>query len=154
VKACLTCGGQFEPNCWPHRYCRPECRPTHDRAALARRQLQDRVSREPERVLFDRARRAARQAGVEFCLSPKDVMVPPLCPVLGIPLNFQVRRGGGRFTPTVVRVSSRRGYDPDNVIVVSLAAARAMQRTRRPPTRDAVEAYRAWLDDLLAPVVP
>jgi hypothetical protein len=151
------------PSSWPHRYCRPECRPTlkpEDRAAYAREWRLRRGEAEPEVVLFGRARQAAHRAGVEFLLSPKDVLVPPICPVLGIPLEFKRgRRGGARNTPTVIRVDRKQGYIPGNVMVVSCGAARSRRRGRRRAltqaqkltglvlTRQDVAAYHAWRED-------
>lgn len=64
------------------------------------------------------ARGHARRIGVPCNLTLDDIVIPAVCPVLGIPL----RRGYGPLTdatPSVDRVNSQRGYVRGNVAVIS-----------------------------------
>jgi hypothetical protein len=76
-------------------------------------------NRELKLVLDARSR--ARKKGVPFSLTAADVVIPELCPVLGIPLVF----GKGTVcpnSPSIDRIVPELGYVPGNVIVVSFRA--------------------------------
>lgn len=65
------------------------------------------------------ARYRAKRDGTPFSLSPADIEIPDLCPVLGLRLE----RGRGRATPrspSLDRLRPELGYVKGNVIVVSL----------------------------------
>lgn len=69
------------------------------------------------------ARLRARDKGLAFDLDETDIVVPPVCPVLGITLQ------PGRVTwsdasPTVDRVRPEKGYVKGNVQVISWRANR------------------------------
>jgi hypothetical protein len=74
------------------------------------RRYQQRTPR--EKKLFKAARQRARCSGREFTLSLKDIVIPPICPVLGIPM----------LRPSIDRVDSTRGYTPDNIEIISWEA--------------------------------
>lgn len=70
----------------------------------------------PARALIIQARRRAKRRGIEFSLVT--VVIPEVCPVLGIPL----RVGDRKVTPgspTLDRIDPSKGYTPGNTIVVS-----------------------------------
>lgn len=59
--------------------------------------------------------------GIDFDLHPSDIVVPEICPVLGIPIIV----GAGKFhpnCPNLDRVDSSKGYTWDNVLVISCRA--------------------------------
>ena len=88
---------------------------------------------QPARRLFRAARNRARTAGISFNLTVEDVEnVWPedgRCPVLGTPLQ----QGRGMFhdgSPTLDQLDPARGYEPDNIAVLSYAANRAKGNMR------------------------
>lgn len=71
------------------------------------------------------AKKRALKAGVAFNLLPADIVIPAVCPVLGIPLSLKVNRGHhADDSPSLDRFDPRGGYVKDNVRVISLRANR------------------------------
>jgi hypothetical protein len=133
----------------------PQC-PVHGRtlhretcracnAAYMRAYYKERRRRRPAREVWERARKRARRLNLPFDLPRDSVVIPPACPVLGVPL----RTGGSRTpqSPSLDRIRPQQGYVVGNVRVVSdhanrlkgdLDLARLMARVgedrpRRPP---------------------
>lgn len=78
-----------------------------------RRAKQDHYNRlSAEARLWRAARARARKRGIPFDLLLEDIVIPPVCPVLGLPMD---RPSLDRFDPT-------RGYTPDNIRVISTRA--------------------------------
>lgn len=71
--------------------------------------------------LWNSAKVRARRFGLDFNLQKTDVVVPDLCPVLGMVLKLNVGRQGPD-SATLDRIDPVRGYVAGNVIVVSLKA--------------------------------
>lgn len=81
----------------------------------------------PEKYLCQLAKGRAKRLGVPFSLTPADIHIPDLCPVLGVRLSFAKhipgKRGGpSSETPTIDRMNPRKGYVPGNVEVISWRA--------------------------------
>jgi hypothetical protein len=77
----------------------------------------------PERKMLSRAKDRARKLGLPFEITVDDIVVPKICPVLGIPL----RVGEELFTdnsPSLDRIDPQRGYVKDNVVVLPYRANR------------------------------
>lgn len=76
-------------------------------------------------MMLNNAKARASRAGVPFNLSPRDIIIPSHCPVLGIELFRTLgRQGGGPHSPSLDRIVPELGYVPGNVIVVSNRANR------------------------------
>lgn len=76
----------------------------------------------PERYMWLQARRRAKAIGVPFSIRVEDIIIPEVCPVLGIPLGA---RGDNRDTaPSLDRRDVHLGYVPGNVFVISQRANR------------------------------
>lgn len=73
--------------------------------------------------LWYAARSRAKEKGLPFDIKPEDIVVPVLCPVLGIPLQPGV---GIRFanSPSLDEFVLGRGYVKDNIRVISWRANR------------------------------
>lgn len=72
-------------------------------------------------VILKRARDHGRRADIECSIEHSDIIIPDVCPILGIPL-FKV---GGKPTPnspSLDRIDSSKGYVKGNVWVVSWRA--------------------------------
>jgi hypothetical protein len=61
-------------------------------------------------------RRRAKQNGLDFNLTANDIVVPKLCPVLGIELEIG---GDRRNSPSVDRFDNNAGYVKGNIRVIS-----------------------------------
>lgn len=77
-------------------------------------------SRTAERLLWERAKGRTRENGREFTISVKDIRIPDFCPILGIKLEKIV--GNTKTSPSLDRIDPKRGYTPDNIMVISARA--------------------------------
>lgn len=117
---CRKCGAS-------DRFPSGSCRPCHKSAGKAWFLLNKDSQRErtKEWRLANRARyrwlnlrRRAKTSGIPFNLTIDDMVVPQMCPVLGIPM----RHGGGKVwhnSPTVDRIDPKGGYVKGNIRVIS-----------------------------------
>ena len=74
----------------------------------------------PIKYLLGLARRRAKRKGIEFSIQEKDLVVPSVCPLLGIPIDAYSKQLAHR--PSIDRIFSSKGYIPGNVIIVSQRA--------------------------------
>ncbi len=79
----------------------------------------------PTLILYDIRCRAKRK-NILFDLVAEDLVVPEICPVLGIKLSSGAGLGkncrGRAESPSVDRFDNNKGYTKDNVRVISLRA--------------------------------
>lgn len=80
-------------------------------------------SRSAEKRLYLSCKARAKRLGLPFEITREDIIIPPRCPALGIPL---IETTGARtaHTPSVDRLTPGLGYVPGNVRVVSWRANR------------------------------
>lgn len=74
------------------------------------------------RAMLLRAKTRAAKLGLKFDLSPVDVRIPEVCPVLGIPLRHNNEKGPTDNSPTLDRIDNALGYVKGNVLVISFRA--------------------------------
>src|SRR4051812_27791939 len=90
------------------------------RLKLEKEQLRKRVWRKANHsiALFRSARERAKRYDIPFNLTEDDVIIPSLCPILGIPLKLN--EGHPKFdSPSVDRIIPSLGYIKGNIIVIS-----------------------------------
>lgn len=95
----------------------------------------------PEKYLWQSAKQRAKKAGVPFEIQPKDIIIPPCCPVLGIPLQPKFGRGGWDASPSIDRLLPEKGYVVGNVAVISNRA----NRIKSNASPEEIERVAAWL---------
>lgn len=80
----------------------------------------------PDRTLFHAAKSRAQKKGIEFTITPADVVIPEVCPVFGTPLRVKSGEtlGGIGDAPSLDRIDNSRGYVLGNVAVISSRANR------------------------------
>lgn len=122
-----TFNGEFCPRGHTRRYLKDrkcaECKQIH--AAKWRKANPERHLGKPLTVWLNRIKRRARENGVEFELTVDDLVIPDVCPLLGIPL---IRgRHNSPNMPSLDRLDPDRGYVKGNVRVISFLA-NAMKR--------------------------
>ena len=71
----------------------------------------------PELSMWMRARQRARLRGIPFRIKVSDLVIPKLCPVLGIPLRTGKR--GNPHAPSLDRFDNRKGYTRSNIRIIS-----------------------------------
>jgi hypothetical protein len=87
-----------------------------------RNYLRNRRRTEPAKELWRRARARATRAALPFDLAIEEVVIPAICPVLGIPLS--VGKGRHANSPSLNRIVPSLGYVTNNVMVISDRANR------------------------------
>lgn len=92
--------------------------------------------------MLQSAKKRAVLAGVPFDLSPEDIVIPEICPVLGIRLEIQFgKRGFAACSPSLDRLVPSRGYVRGNVAVISGRA----NLLKRDATVDELERIASWM---------
>lgn len=84
-----------------------------------RRYVQNLKENKPEHHLWLQTGRGARKRGIEFALAEREIHIPNVCPILGIPLSFTLEKNN---LPTIDRINNTRGYITSNVWVISWRA--------------------------------
>ena len=124
TKTCSICG-ELLPLDQYHIYSgvpKSECRGCHSKRSAARK-----ASISDGQLLWETARYRAKKRGQDFTITIEDVEAvdSDVCPYLEIPMT----RGLGKpkdNSKTLDRIDSSRGYVPDNIIVCSAKANRAL----------------------------
>jgi hypothetical protein len=77
----------------------------------------------PEEKMIERARHRAKKHSREFDLKVSDIVIPDVCPILGIPL-FHATGVSSDNSPSLDRIDNDKGYVRGNVCVISNKANR------------------------------
>jgi hypothetical protein len=81
----------------------------------------------PAKYLWKGAKKRAKQRGLEFNITIEDIVVPEVCPILGIPLGFTLgekihKHAHTDNTPSIDRVDPTKGYIKGNIAIMSARA--------------------------------
>tara|TARA_R110002020_G_scaffold198231_2_gene399472 strand:- start:6901 stop:7320 length:420 start_codon:yes stop_codon:yes gene_type:complete len=92
---------------------------------IKRKERYDSIESDPQSkdyklTMLRLAKARARRRNIFFDLSLNDIKINRHCPILGIP--FEVGSKNWHNSPSLDRIDNRRGYEPDNVIVVCMMA--------------------------------
>lgn len=99
-------------------------------------------SQTPEWRMHQRAKTRAKIKGLDFNLEVSDVVIPDVCPVLGIQMNINAGKSGAyRNSPSLDRIDSDKGYTKDNIQVIS-QLANAMKNKA---SKEDLLAFAAWV---------
>lgn len=97
--------------------------------------------------MLDNARRRAREEDLDFDLTPSDLVIPDVCPVLGLPLAVNTDGYAQDNSPTLDRVRPHGGYVRGNVMIISGKA----NRIKSNATAQEILAVGRWLSQLTEP---
>ena len=95
----------------------PECL----KGAHVRRQIDYRT------WMFNAKKANAKKRGIEFTITLDDLVIPDICPVLGIKLNRSPDSKHAGNAPTIDRIDPSKGYAAGNIAVISHRANRKKQ---------------------------
>lgn len=76
--------------------------------------------------IYNQLKNSAKRRGIEFSLTLTDLnelTFPISCPILGIPLRYNVGKAQ-EDSASIDRIDSSKGYSPENIIVISWKANR------------------------------
>jgi hypothetical protein len=68
--------------------------------------------------LLKYAKARAKQKNLEFSLTREDIIIPEFCPYLKVKLE----KGHFKYTPSIDRIDSTKGYTKDNIQIISKQA--------------------------------
>ena len=68
-------------------------------------------------AIWSRAKYRAKQRGLQFTIEQKDIIIPDICPLLGIKLNSEIK--DRIHSPSLDRIDPTKGYTPDNIWIIS-----------------------------------
>lgn len=150
-KTCGKCGHQGPVSefakgrnrCYPCQRKYDNSRIAMDRERHNARQRERRAERTPERIKREReahilymrttyserslligARKRAKNLGLDFDLELEDIVIPPVCPLLGIPIIRQGKMNNRDSSPSIDRLTPSLGYVKGNIAVISFRANR------------------------------
>lgn len=78
---------------------------------------------DPHKLLVWGAKKRSRESGVPFSITPSDISIPTVCPVLGIPLVYGAKIGKPQpGSLSLDRIIPELGYVRGNVRIISFRA--------------------------------
>lgn len=77
----------------------------------------------PEKTLLSRAKHRAKKKSLPFNLDLDDIVIPDVCPVLGVPLQ-RSNSSPSDNSPSLDKIIPELGYTKGNVIIISHRANR------------------------------
>ena len=80
-----------------------------------------RYSSDRRLALFEGAKRRAKLEGLPFSITIDDIVIPDVCPVLGIPIQTGLPANSHNL-PSLDKFIPELGYVPGNITVLSLRA--------------------------------
>jgi hypothetical protein len=83
--------------------------------------LRDWKSNNREKNLFQQARYRAKTKGIPFDIQISDIVIPEICPILGLPLKKSID-GNRDLSPSLDRIDNAKGYTKGNIQVISSKA--------------------------------
>jgi len=94
----------------------------------------------PEKTILSQAESRSRRFGLPFNLTLSDIVIPKICPVLGIPIQLSACRLAAN-SPTLDRIIPSKGYVKGNVVVMSWRA----NRLKGDGTPQEIELLNSWI---------
>lgn len=144
-KLCVSCGVLFSGGRADRKYCSASCgnrarrKKHYDSNAAYYYEKRKKERRRIETSILTRVKCRAKSNNIEFNLTVEDIIVPKVCPVLGITLTFNFGKGSGYHddSPSVDRIDPNKGYIKGNVRVIS-ARANLLKSNATPQELEAV----------------
>lgn len=103
---------------------------------------------DPRMNMLTGAKRRAMLKGIEFSITINDIVVPAVCPVLGIPLVVN-ENSAKENSPTLDRVDVSKGYVAGNIFVISARA----NRLKNDASLDEMRAVIAYAEQIMRGMV-
>ena len=92
-----------------------------NREVILDKKKKDYQSLDKKVSMLKRAKSRAVKKGIDFDLTVEDIIIPDICPVLGIPLFMGTKKRHDN-SPSLDRIDNSKGYVKGNVRVISWRA--------------------------------
>ena len=96
--------------------------------------------------MLSRAKSRAKNNSLEFDISLEDIIIPDICPILGIKLEPACGIASDN-SPSIDRLDSDKGYIKGNIIVCSYRANRIKNDSTKQEIEKLYEWYNNWSDN-------
>jgi hypothetical protein len=96
----------------------------------------------PELIMYTRIKGKAKRMSIPFDLELSDIVIPSICPALGVPLVIGER---SPYNPSLDRIDPKKGYVKGNVVVISKRA----NTIKNDATADELRKVATFVDELL-----
>ena len=83
--------------------------------------LRDWKDKNREKNLYQLAKHRAKSKGIEFNIELSDIIIPEVCPILGLPIKKAID-GNRDLSPSLDRIDNSKGYIKGNIQVISFKA--------------------------------
>ena len=83
--------------------------------------LRDWKAHNREKDMFQLAKHRAKTKGIPFNIEISDIIIPEICPILGLPLKTTID-GNRDLSPSLDRIDNTKGYIKGNIQVISFKA--------------------------------
>jgi len=101
--------------------CRTEFRNRPEEKIKQQERRSHKKHKDPRGVLLSAAKSRAKAEGLPFSLVISDLYIPPVCPVLGIPLEVGTVANRD-YSPSIDRIIPELGYTAKNTQIISYRA--------------------------------
>lgn len=71
------------------------------------------------RRLYIQAKKRSQKDGADFDIDLTDIVIPEVCPYLGLPLTNTLGQGKQQLNPSIDRIDNSKGYVKGNIMVIS-----------------------------------
>ena len=72
-------------------------------------------------AIWKKAKDRAQKYGLDFNIEESDIIIPEMCPILEVPLEFGTK-GNYEFSPSIDRIDNSKGYVKGNIQIISKKA--------------------------------
>jgi hypothetical protein len=72
--------------------------------------------------MYHNAKHRAKKKGIKFEIEMEDIIIPTICPLLGIPIRLDTGDKRSPHNPSLDQIVPGKGYTPDNIQVISSRA--------------------------------
>jgi hypothetical protein len=79
-------------------------------------------NKNPQQYMLYSARSRAKKKGWKCDIELEDIVIPDVCPVLGLPLMLPTGKGRGPNSPSIDRINNSLGYIKGNIQIISWRA--------------------------------
>jgi len=98
-----------------------------------------------EREMFNQVKSRAKRQGKPFRLMVSDIVIPEICPALGIPL-IPGKKKLQPNSPSIDAIIPELGYIPGNIAIISMRANSIKQNATHQEIRKVAD----WLESVVA----
>jgi hypothetical protein len=106
----------------PSQGIRPLCKScSAKRAETERERRKNNWKYKPSLHMLNNSKQRAKGKGMEHTLLLEDIVIPEICPVLGIKLETGDRKNHNN-APSIDRIDNTKGYTKDNIMIISARA--------------------------------